>query len=632
MTGQDAQKRAAEAARRAERILSYSSDITVNDDASMVVRETIKVRSDGQQIKRGIYRDYPTRYRDRTGNKYVVDFTVTEVLRDGKPEPYHLEEVGNGQRVYIGGQNVFLEPGEYTYTLTYTATRELGFFKDHDELYWNVTGNGWAFPIEKASATVHLPPGIPRQSLQLDGYTGFQGARGKDFKAMAKEDESVTFRCTRPLHPAEGLTIVVSWPKGYISEPTTRAKLNYFFKDNRTTSVAVGGLLLLLLYYFAAWLKVGQDPARGTIMPLYEPPDGFSPAAVRYVSQMGFDHKTFAAALLNMAVKKYLTISEAGGVYTLARADGDKQLLSPEEKLIAARLIDPEQRIKLTNTNHREIAATLKALKGSLQVNLEKVYFFTNRQYLIPGLIGSILVVILTAASTGGVKSFLSLFLLVWLSGWSVGVVFLVKNVVHLWRGALGGGKATAFGAAAFLTLFALPFLAGEIFGLTAFAFATSPATLLVLILIALLNYLFHHLLKAPTHTGRRLLDRIEGFKMYLGATDKDRLQTLYPVEKTPEYFEKYFPYALALDVEQAWAEKFSDVLSQAGRPGATYSPSWYEGTSWSALGAGAFASSLGGSFSTAIASSSSAPGSSSGSDGGGSSGGGGGGGGGGGW
>jgi hypothetical protein len=226
MMGLDEQERAAEAARSAERIISYGSDITVNDNASMVVRETIKVRSNGDQIKRGIYRDYPTRYHDRMGNKYVVEFTVTEVLRDGKPEPYHMEEVGNGQRVYIGEQNVLLDPGEYTYTLTYTTNRELGFFKDHDELYWNVTGNGWAFPIENASATVHLPPGIPAQSIQLDGYTGFQGDRGKDFEA-AEENQTVTFRCTRPLHPAEGLTIVVSWPKGYVSEPTARDKLNY---------------------------------------------------------------------------------------------------------------------------------------------------------------------------------------------------------------------------------------------------------------------------------------------------------------------------------------------------------------------------------------------------------------------
>ena len=112
----------------------------------MTVVETITVNSTGNVIKRGIYREFPTRYKDRHGNNYVVDFSVNEVLRDGKPESYHLEGLSNGTRVYIGRKEVFLNPGTYTYTIRYSTNRQLGFFKDHDELYWNVTGNGWSFP------------------------------------------------------------------------------------------------------------------------------------------------------------------------------------------------------------------------------------------------------------------------------------------------------------------------------------------------------------------------------------------------------------------------------------------------------------------------------------------------------
>ena len=60
----------------AEKILRFHSAIVVHEDASMTVREIIKVRSEGQEIKRGIYRDFPTRYSDRYGNKYVVGFKV----------------------------------------------------------------------------------------------------------------------------------------------------------------------------------------------------------------------------------------------------------------------------------------------------------------------------------------------------------------------------------------------------------------------------------------------------------------------------------------------------------------------------------------------------------------------------
>jgi uncharacterized membrane protein len=128
------------------------------------------------------------------------------------------------------------------------------------------------------------------------------------------------------------------------------------------------------------------------------------------------------------------------------------------------------------------------------------------------------------------------------------------------------------------------------------------------------------------------MLDKIEGFKQYLSVAERERLNLLNPPERTPALFEKYLPYALALGVEQAWSEQFSDVLAAAGSDGQAYAPLWYSGTGWSDSNISDFSSSLGGSLTGAIASSSTAPSSSSGSGGGGSSGGGGGGGGGGGW
>jgi uncharacterized membrane protein YgcG len=617
-----------------ERILSFHSDITVSQDGSMDVRETIKVRAAGDQIKRGIYRDFPTRYRDRLGNQYVVGFEVLEVQREGKPEPYRIESLSNGKRVYIGEKNVYLEPGEYTYALTYRTTRQLGFFPDHDELYWNVTGNGWIFPIDHASATVVLPRGIQPGAIVRDAYTGPQGSLGTAFESSVDSAARVSFATTRTLQPTEGLTIAVSWPKGFIAEPTREMKVRWFLEDNASTLAGLAGLLILLVYYLVAWALVGKDPARGVIMPLYEPPRGFSPAAVRYVTQMGFDDRTFAAALINMAVKKYLTIVEKDGKYSLRRAKGDKFLLAPEERKAAEKLLPGTEEIELKNTHHAQIGGAVEALKTALRLNLEKVYFLTNQWYLIPGLAFSVLVLGFVALAAPGEQKIVALFMIVWLSGWTAGVFFLLSQVVQGWKNFLfgAGHKAAALGGAVFLSLFALPFLAGEVGGLVALAYATSAVVILILLAMIAVNYLFHHLLKAPTRAGRALLDKIEGFKMFLAAVEQERLNVLNPPQKTPQLFERYLPYALALGVEQEWSEQFSEVLAQAAARGATYSPGWYSGTGWSHLGAGGFASSLGSSFSSAISSSSHAPGSSSGGGGGGSSGGGGGGGGGGGW
>jgi uncharacterized membrane protein len=145
-------------------------------------------------------------------------------------------------------------------------------------------------------------------------------------------------------------------------------------------------------------------------------------------------------------------------------------------------------------------------------------------------------------------------------------------------------------------------------------------------------NILFHYLMKAPTRTGRALLDQVEGFKQYFLAVERDPLQRLSEPEVTPELFEKYLPYAVALGVEKAWSARFAAALAQAGKAPADYAPNWYVGSDLASLGAAGFASTLGSALSSAVASASSAPGSSSGGGGGGSSGGGGGGGGGGGW
>jgi hypothetical protein len=186
----------AAAAAPSEAILSYVSLITVDPDASMRVTETIKVVSAGDKIKRGIYRDFPTTYKDHAGNKYIVGFAILAVERDGKPEAYHTETLSNGIRIYIGKKEYILPSGEYTYTLSYRTDRQLGFFKDHDELYWNVTGNGWNFPIEKVSATVVLPPGVPADKMVLEGYTGPMGAKGQNFTASVTPDGKAVFAQT----------------------------------------------------------------------------------------------------------------------------------------------------------------------------------------------------------------------------------------------------------------------------------------------------------------------------------------------------------------------------------------------------------------------------------------------------
>jgi uncharacterized membrane protein YgcG len=618
-----------------ERILDFHSAISISSDGSMQVTETIRVRAQGQQIRRGIYRDFPTDYHDRLGNRYRVDFEVLDVVRDGYREDYHTERLNNGMRVYIGSADRLLQPGEYSYTLSYRTNRQLGFFADHDELYWNVTGNGWSFPIDHAAATVQLPASLRNTALAIEAYTGPMGSTGRDYRATQPAEASAWFETSRALGIAEGLTVVVGWPKGHVQEPSQREQLGYLLRDNTELLVAGAGLLLLTLYYLVVWFRVGRDPAAGLVIPQYEPPAKFSPASLRFIQRMGYDHKTFATALVGLAVKGLLHITYLNGYYSARRDEKIKAAgLGPGEHALLAHLFAKTNSIAFKSDNHNNIKKAIDAHKMALQLNYEKDFFATNRGWLLPGYLLTFATVaayvllqpnpedVIAMMVAGGVMFLMSMFLLI-----------LVFVAVSLWHDALNGG---GYGPAIAISLFLLPFLIMMGFVIVFFVREFPLGLFLVLVVAVSINALFYQLIKAPTHAGRKLLDHMEGLRLYLDVAEKDELQLKHPPDKTPELFERLLPYAMAMDVEQRWAERFTRVFARLSAESQAYNPHWYRGSHFDTQDLGGFAASLGGHMSSTISSSSSAPGSSSGSSAGGgssgSSGGGGGGGGGGGW
>jgi uncharacterized membrane protein YgcG len=594
-----------------ERILSFHSEVTVKPDSSLVVTETIRVRAQGKKIRRGIYRDFPTKYKDRQGRKYRVGFTVLNVKRDGSPEAWHQKSQGNGVRVYIGKKDRFLPQGEYTYALTYQTTRQLGFFEEHDELYWNVTGNGWDFPIDEATCTVTLPAGVPSGEFRLDGYTGVFGSQEQAVEIAAGEDGRARFRATRPMAMREGLTVVVGWPKGFVEKPGRLQGLLAILAPGKELRTGGLGLLVLLGYYLLAWAKVGRDPPKGVVVPRFEPPGRLSPAAMRYIRRMGFDTKAFAAAVIDMAVRGYLEIREEGKKFTLEkRVGGDPEALTKRQRGLAGKLFPGSgTSLTLAKSNHQTVGGALKDLKKSLEGEFNSVAFHLNSKYLLAGMLLTIVTLGFMTLQGGGLPS---PFLLIWVTVWTAAVVALWAQRVFL--------MAVIFTACDVLVL---------VKGL-----ALSWTSALAFLVLIAVNVLFFFLLRRPTSLGTRLMNEIEGFRMYLSAAEGNRLQVMNPPERTPKLFEKYLPYALALDVDQEWAEQFASLLAQAATEQASggYHPSWYHGSRWSGGNLGGMTHGLTSSLTSAISSSSTAPGSSSGGGGGGSSGGGGGGGGGGGW
>ena len=387
-----------------EKILSYSSDIEIRADGYLDVTEVIRVRAEGNNIRRGIYRDFPTRYEDRAGNRYRVGFEVVSVERNGRPEDWHTEGMSNGIRIYAGSANRYLDPGEHEYRFRYRTNRQLGFFEDYDELWWNVTGNGWRFPIEQASARIRLPEPVAENRLTLNAYTGDYGSTASHARSRVIDGRTVAFETTRALGPWENLSVIVAFPKGLVREPSTAQKVRWFLSDNGSALVLGTAWLLMLAWSLWNWNRVGRDPATGIIIPRFEPPPGLSPAACRYVLSMGLRQSAFVAAIVSLAVKEQIEILEDGGEFTLVRIDGsDGSMLSPGERAVLAALLPHHKgSISLKQENHSRFRQARRGLEAALAQEYKGRLFRLNTLYLLPSFAVFVLAMLVAAPLYGG--------------------------------------------------------------------------------------------------------------------------------------------------------------------------------------------------------------------------------------
>lgn len=615
-----------------ERILGFDSQVTVNRDGSLDITETIRANAENVKINRGIFRDFPTKYDGRRGERINVGFELVSVERDGQSERSNVESLSNGVRVRVGNPDVIIPVGEHTYRIRYRTNRQLGYFDGFDELYWNVTGSGWDFPIDQASASITLPS--PANFGDRAYYTGRQGGTGTTARVAEERPGYIRFETTAPLSPREGLTVAAAFPKGVVDAPSTATKARNFLADWAPPLVAAGGLLGLIAFLFHAWRRVGRDPPAGTVVPLFNPPADLSPAAMRYVVNQGIDNRAFAAAIVDAAVKGHVRIvEEDSGIFSSTkryierlRPGPDARPLEAAEETAINHLASPGERIEMDNENHVAFSNSIKNLKSILDKRFEDKAFKRNTLWAVAAF------------------------------GLALGVLWITAGAIIVSEGLPEAKIALAsllmFGLAAVCwalipkrdgligwILKAIPFILVGIGAVIAFpmifialeAGRWLPIGIAALgIPIGLATFFW---ISAPTPEGRTTLDQIAGFKQYLSITEREKLNRMHAPEDNIEVFERFLPYAIALGVENRWADRFEDVLKAAMVAGGTGTAfGWYSGSHspWNDIGG--FTDSVGDTLSNSVSSASTAPGSSSGSGGGGFSGGGGGGGGGGGW
>ncbi|MGI9480994.1 MAG: DUF2207 domain-containing protein [Hyphomicrobiales bacterium] len=618
-----------------EEILSFESTVIVREDGTLSVDEVIRVRAEGRSIRRGIFRDFPVRSKTKHGFWNYVGFELTGVLKDDRNEPHFMEQHGNFVRIYIGEPSVYLRPGEYTYTIKYETTRQLRHFDDLDELYWNVTGNFWSFPIRKVIARIVLPDGA--HMSRKAAYTGQHGAQGKDFQIVHEANNSIVFTTTRTLNSREGLTVAAGWQKGIVAQLSITSVIFRFLWNNFGFFLLLTGVFALGRYFYRTWWKVGRNPPKGTIIPLFKPPVNLSPAAVSYIHYQGFEHagkgatKPFIAALISLAVKGYMNLSETGDDLILKNTKQGSSKLGSGEKSIFSRLLEERSEFEVTKKNGKKLKSAQNVFNSTILHEYEGVFFKHNLGFFVAGLVVSFALLIGSFVFQQPDETTFGMLVVSLLSA-VVGTFVFFQGLRRLNGWVPGGGSQilgfifAILGVVILLPTLLAPFNAGNL--ATALMAAATG-------ILGAMNVLFFFLVRAPTPGGRQVMDEIEGFHMYLATAEAERMNMAGAPEMSRQLFERYLPFAIALGVEKPWSDAFSAHLARSApdeRSSTSYQPRWYSGSHWDADRLGRTTSNMVSSMSASMQSAMPAPKSSSGSGGGGFSGGGGGGGGGGGW
>lgn len=573
-----------------ERITNFHSDILVYKNGDIRVTENITIYTKNEEIKRGIVRVLPYYHREKSGKRTTLRLKYLDIQRNGKPEIHSKTIVGIGnntnQELYIGDKDVILDHGLHTYSITYELEKQIDHYDNFDELYWNVTGNDWAFDIDSASVSIILPNEV--KAIEASCYTGVFGSKEQDCEVVIASDSITTLKTLSSLKSGSGFTVAVLFPRDIIKRPPPLTGFMLWWTTYTQQIIAILAISIVTLYYFLTWFKVGRASLKLSIIPTYKPPRNLSPSVMRFLFKRKQDNKLLTAAIISMAVKGTLKIEYNMGVYTLIATNTNRSKLSIEEDAIDDILFSQANRIELTDKNTPKLRLINKLLLKSIksQWNIKSI-FRNNYAYIFLGLFMTICMVLTYFTVTCfdyGEIGYAAIFLL-GLGVLLILLTFTKYNIFGFYTLLMGGGLCALSINTSDYILFN---------NITSYAFV---ATLFIEYIV------YTYLIKAPTAEGLKIETELKGFKLYLKTAEEHRLEILTPPDHTPELFEALLPYALALDVENKWSNKFNEKLQSLN-----YQPQWYSGdrpfTSIGSSGS-SFASSLSSSVSSASYSSS---------------------------
>jgi uncharacterized membrane protein YgcG len=487
-------------AQRSLEIERFDADIAVERDGDIDVTERIQAHFTGEW--NGLYRKVPVQYRTPQGFNWSIRLELVSAT-DDLGAPLRTETSREGHyvvyKVWVPGAR----DATRTVLLRYRAKNALRFFEEHDELYWNVTGDEWDVALGMVTARIALPAGAT--GIRATSFNGAYGSTATE-AAVTVEDTGVRIVMPRKLEFREGLTAVVGWDKGLVPEPTATDRSLGFLASNWPLLFPI----VVLAGMLALWWRRGRDPRRLPVSVQYEPPDGLTPAEAGTITDESADMRDITATVVDLAVRGYLRISEKEEeklfgllkgeeyVFHRGRPRADWQALAPHERSVLEGIFDDGvDEVELSDLEN-EFYKTIPEIRKSLMERLVGKRYYAARP----------------------------------------------DSVRTRWRvGALVVGFAFFIGGSA---------VSGR-FGLTPVPFMIAGVASALIILIV------GHNMPARTVAGTRALEKVLGFGEFLDRVEKDRFER---VVKTPEMFERFLPFAMAFGVEKKWARAFRDIYT----------------------------------------------------------------------
>ena len=548
-------------------------EVDINKSGIATVRETIDTVSHGFTNK-----SYPDVYPYLFFFRRNVPFEVLEVKRNGKPAPF---SGARGERrifatfgsiYYIKERHSWKHSelkDHYTYTITYKTGLDIHFGKDRDVFSWDVVNEEY---IKKARVIFRVPGNPPMELIreavpEYDVLSFCEWMTAANSRVRSRTtSEGFEVYSTGEIYAGERIVFWISLPNGFIAEPDPQKKWKRFMYDNRGVVYSAAGLAALFVYYALIWFFYGRDLRHGILMPIYNPPAGLSPAAMRFVNTLRFDAKCFAAALISIAVKGHMTIERTGGSTVLRACRDAREDLSADEGVVYSGLFSKGDEVDLGNDQGVVVNRAVRSLGRYLKKNLQKTYLITNFRFFVVGMVITLIFLLLNGWWLSQDREMGIFFLAIsfTVSVFSIPIFFYSQYVLRSWWGFWRARGRQKWEAAKEMSvgLFFIPFIVMYAALLNQVLTVTTPAVMLFIVLALLINVLFTSLLKAPTKECRKMRDQISGFRMFLEATEKDRMNMMNPPEKTPGLFTQDLPYALALGIEQKWAEGVEGKVS----------------------------------------------------------------------